>query len=236
VDKLKDLSADDSGKGISRNDITAAQERINTVAYAQTNFDKLDGNGDSYVTVKEIDRYIRISGNDLSASELSKLETLKQQLTELKEKHLDMEIMGVTRHDLLDAMEELGSGSVRYGEPVEEAWQSGETSADRGMPPEQVEPPTTSYSETYGDKPNEAVEKTHSVVRGDSLWKICKQELRQRSGGDEPRNAEILEMVNEMARLNNLTDKNLIRPGEILKIPHAASSNRAVSADETVII
>lgn len=49
------------------------------------------------------------------------------------------------------------------------------------------------------------VPKTYTVASGDSLWKICKKEL-----GDGSK-------YNEIAKLNGISNPNLIRPGQVIR-------------------
>lgn len=223
VDKVKDLSDDESNKGVSINDIAAAKERIDALSYAQKNFDKLDGNGDSYVTAREIERHIRISGNELTPADLNRLETLKK-MNDLKDKHYDTSVVGFSSHDVLDAMEELGSGGVKYGEPITQTPPTEEPPEASDTPPDPVDQPGIG-DPPADERPDAAAQRTHTVERGDTLWKICKGELRQRNSGAEPTNAEIVSLVREMARINNLANPDLIRPGDILKFPVATANS-----------
>ncbi len=224
VQNVEDLSNDELGaenNGISRKDIVAANAQIANLAYAQKIFEKIDGNGNRHVTADEIEGYIAAKGSDLPLDELRKLEALKKRVGDLQEKHDDEsgdENDGFTVHDVTDAMDELGSAGVEDGRP--RADQSQESPDEPPVPIDDQQDP----EEEAGPESGEA-EKTHTVVRGDSLWKICKGELRQRNGGAEPTNADILKMVKEMTRLNSLADPNLIRPGDILKFPAAVTSS-----------
>lgn len=223
VHNVEEESNDESGvenNGISKKDIVAANAQIANLAYAQKVFNKVDGNGDGHVTADEIEGYITAMAKDLPVDEVRRLEALKKQVGDLQEKHNDEsgdENDGFTPYDLTDAMDELGSAGVKDGEPVREAPQATDE-----------EPPIPAFDQPETDKvkPEPGEEgKTHTVVRGDSLWRICKGELRQRSGGTEPTNADILKMVKEMARLNNMPLEKIIRPGDVLKVPGATPEN-----------
>ena len=61
------------------------------------------------------------------------------------------------------------------------------------------------------------------VIKGDCVWNIAKEQLRQENGGVKPTNAQIAVRTKEIMQKNGLTyanDKGLviIRPGEKLDI------------------
>jgi hypothetical protein len=68
----------------------------------------------------------------------------------------------------------------------------------------------------------------HTVKEKENVWNIAKHYLKERNGGKEPTNAEILEFTKEIKELNKLeydNDRNpqnyyiTIYPGDVLKIP-----------------
>ena len=80
----------------------------------------------------------------------------------------------------------------------------------------QVQAPTTliasasvkvaTVSTTQPREVSKPIKRTHTVVSGDTLWKICKQHL-----GDGSKYPEI-------AKLNGIKNPNLIYPGQVIKL------------------
>ena len=54
----------------------------------------------------------------------------------------------------------------------------------------------------------------HNVVRGDNLWNIAHSYL-----GNSATNAQILELTNNLAQINNLSNPDLIHPGDQIRVP-----------------
>ncbi len=75
-------------------------------------------------------------------------------------------------------------------------------------------------------------EKEIEVVQGDNLWKIARAHLRELEG-KRPSDADVLELVNEIVKLNEIKNPDLIYPGQRFKIPHAAAP-MAVAPDAVV--
>ncbi len=217
VGDIEEFSNDelfDEDNGISTKDIAAAEEQIDISVYAQKNFDKLDGNGDDFVEEDEIEAYIRANGSNISLEELRKLDTLKKAVGELEEKHDDEisdEDNGFTRHDLIDALEEAGSAGARdsepesYDKPVREP-------EPREKPGHRPEPLKRDGEECP------ASDHEYTIQKGDSFWKIAKENLRAQNG-HEPSNADIVKAMNELAKLNGMLLTHIIHPGQVLKVP-----------------
>ncbi len=231
VSKVEDMNNDEWGpetKGMSKKDIAAAKEEIDTLAYAQKNFDKLDGNGDGHVTADEIEGYIRAKGNDLTPDELQKLETLKKQMSDLESKHNDDWGFdhGFTRHDLVDALGELGSAGARDGKPAAEQPKpvcEAPQPVGGDKPPQGGEQPKA--GENPDKKPEPAVgDHEYTIKPGDSFWKIAKENLKAQTGHD-PSNAEVVKAMNDLAKANGKKLTDTIHPGEKLKVPGPETGN-----------
>jgi len=79
----------------------------------------------------------------------------------------------------------------------------------KAAPITQVASATTTVSTVSATKPREvskAIPRTHTVVRGDTLWAICKKHL-----GDGSKYTEI-------AKLNGIKNPNLINVGQVIKL------------------
>ena len=59
---------------------------------------------------------------------------------------------------------------------------------------------------------------TYKVVSGDNLWNISRTLLSAHCG-KEPGNAEILKMIDQFVALNQIVNRDLIYPDQVLKIP-----------------
>lgn len=68
------------------------------------------------------------------------------------------------------------------------------------------DPNTTTASATQDRPANKPIPKTHTVVKGDTLWAICKKILGNGS------------KVEEIAKLNGIKNSNLIYPGQVIKL------------------
>jgi Ca2+-binding EF-hand superfamily protein len=105
----------DEDNGITKADISEARPRLDALAYAKTNFDKLDGNADGFITEGDIDAYSNARHN-LSADEKLNLKYLQENISNLEEyanDELADEDDGITRSDVTDALIELGSLDAR---------------------------------------------------------------------------------------------------------------------------
>lgn len=65
---------------------------------------------------------------------------------------------------------------------------------------------TTTASATQSRPVSKPIPKTHTVVKGDTLWAICKKILGNGS------------KVEEIAKLNGIKNSNLIYPGQVIKL------------------
>ncbi len=213
VEELSNDEFGDENDGITRKDIAMSKERIDALAYGKENFDKLDGNGDGYVTSEDIDAYVKARG-DVSPEEMKKLEYLKKQVSDLEEYHNDEfgdENDGFTKGDLADALGELGSASARD-----------EQNAKQCAPGENPSKPGDKPSNP-ADKPSQPNDKqpenVYEVKKGDTLWNVCKQHLREANGGKEPTNSEIVKKIAEVAKDNGIANPDRIYPGQKIKLP-----------------
>jgi len=105
----------DEDNGITRDDISEARPRLDALAYAKTNFDKLDGNGDGFITESDIDAYSN-ARHGLTADEKLSLKYLRENVSDLEEYANDEiadENDGITRSDVTDALKELNSLDAR---------------------------------------------------------------------------------------------------------------------------
>ena len=213
VEELSNDELGDENDGITKKDIDMSKERIDALAYGKDNFDKLDGNGDGHVTAEDIDAYIKARA-DVSAEEMQKLEYLKKQISDLEEYHNDEfgdENDGFTKGDLADALSELGSASAR-GSEAPKGCVPGE---DRNKPGDRPANPQDRPAQ-----PNEkGPENIYEVKKGDTLWKICKDNLREANGGKEPTNAEVMKKIAEVAKENGIANPDRIYPGQKIKLP-----------------
>ncbi|MFT4244354.1 MAG: LysM peptidoglycan-binding domain-containing protein [Candidatus Woesearchaeota archaeon] len=62
--------------------------------------------------------------------------------------------------------------------------------------------------------PVQPIVDVHDVVQGDNLWNIAHSYL-----GSTATDAQILELTNELAHFNNLSNPDLIHPGDEIKVP-----------------
>src|SRR5207253_7469603 len=99
-------------------DLDLAQQRFKAFDYAQKNFDKLDGNGDGFISADEIDGYIKAQGGKLNADELEKLDYLKKNISQIEDYSNDewgFENDGITRHDLIEGRKQEGTDTLKTG-------------------------------------------------------------------------------------------------------------------------
>ncbi len=68
-----------------------------------------------------------------------------------------------------------------------------------------------------GVKTDSEKENIHTVKKGDTIWGICRDELRAASG-KEPNDHEVHQMVKEVVQINNLKTPEKIHPGDKIKL------------------
>lgn len=195
--------------GITKKDVELANQRVKAEDYATKNFDKLDKDNDGHVNGDEIKAYMKANEGKLSKEEKAALGTLAKDMDRLQAMNNDewgIENDGFTRHDLVEARQQEGTASVKISEK-NFAYKTA---------------PEGTEGEKPGDKSRSEVaekEKSVTVKAGDSLWKICKEELKQRNGGQDPSNKDVLQMVHDLAAKNKMPIDGVIRPGDTLKLP-----------------
>lgn len=204
----------DEDNGITKKDIEESRPRIDALAYAKDNFEKLDGDGDGYITGSNIDSYIKARG-DLAAAELKTLQYLKDNESDIEEyanDELADENDGMTRSDVGDALRELGSDKAR--------------SACNNPPAETSEKPalTNPSDKQTAVADCSAKENIYEVKKGDNLWNICKEHLRKENG-KEPSNSDIVSSINEVAKANAIKNPNELEVGQKIKLPVKAEEN-----------
>lgn len=222
-------SADGDGplnsKGISKKDLSATNDQINNLTFAAENFTAMDANGNGHVTREEIVGYER-ARNDLSGTELRALDALKNQVDKLDDHHNDEtgdENDGYTGYDILDAMTDLGSPDAKNMRKLAEATAEVATTPPpvAATAPEVVTPPGTppEAGTPPGGTDAATQERTHTVSSGDTLWRICADELRSRNGGSRPSNNDVLSAIRAVENANPNLDRDRIKPGQEIKLP-----------------
>ncbi len=204
----------DEDNGITRKDIAEARPRIDALAYAKENFNKLDGDGDGYITESNIDSYIKARG-DLSDAELKNLNYLKDNESDIEEYANDEfgdENDGITRSDVGDALRELGSEKARAvcNTPAAETSEKPALANPSDKQPAPADCP--------------AKENVYEVKKGDNLWNICKDHLRKENG-KEPSNSDIVSSINEVAKANAIKNPNALEVGQKIKLSVKAEEN-----------
>lgn len=221
--------------GISQKDLDVAGQRMKAEDYAAKNFDKLDQDGDGHVTVGEIVAYGKANAKTMTMEEAKNLEALAKDMERLQNAHNDeygLENDGFTRHDILEARQQEGTGSMRVSEGNCEV--PGVTTRAKEGAKEEDKPGEKGGAKD-GAKEAPAENKEYTVKPGDSLWKICKEELKHRNGGQEASNKDILEMVNRTAELNKMPVGGLIKEGDKLKLPGKNDPNCEVAPVKTPV-
>lgn len=214
-------------KGISQKDLSAANDEVNTLVFAAENFTALDGDGNGHVTKEEVTGYERARQN-LTGDDMKALDALRSKVDKLDDAHNDEmgdENDGFTGHDLLAAMDQLGSANARGQRkldaptvttevattPPPVAATAPEVVTPPGTPPEAGTPPGGTDAATQ--------ERTHTVSSGDTLWRICADELRSRNGGSRPSNNDVLSAIRAVENANPNLDRDRIKPGQEIKLP-----------------
>jgi len=214
LDRYSDYPTYGPEGGITRADVEIANQRMKLEDYANKNFEKLDQNGDGHVNADEIDAYKKANEGKLSKDEVRNLDGLAKEMNRLQNAHNDewgFENDGFTRHDLLESKLQSGTANLKLAQKNFE-YGKGENGCE--VPPENCDPKTAKEGS-----------KEYTVKPGDSLWKICKEELKQRNGGQEASNKDILEMVKRTAELNKMPVDGLIKEGDKLKLPGKTDPN-----------
>ncbi len=236
----KDSNGADERKGITRKDLATANENVNTLTFALEKFGDLDANGDGYIAKKEISGYERAK-EDLSAAELKTLHSLADKVDSVKRLNSDgyADNTGATGHDLVVALTKLGAGDARgqfklSEQTVPAVSAAPETNAEKeNATQDEVEKdsiknykaPIKENADGADTKPDsQPVEKKneerfYSVRPNDSLWKICREDLRERNGGKEPSYRDILNNIDAMAAANGIERDSIIQPGQRLRFP-----------------
>lgn len=87
-------------------------------------------------------------------------------------------------------------------------------------------PDVPSVSDNLPDSPSGASElpvvpldTAYDVKAGDSLWNIAKDAYMQAHPGEAPNNIQLINMVNEIAQHNDISNPNLIYAGKTIHIP-----------------
>lgn len=71
------------------------------------------------------------------------------------------------------------------------------------------------------------------IEEGDSLWKAAKYVL-QYEGNANPTNTQIANLINRIASINNISNPNLVYPGQVFKVHQSTSaSNSSTSANKS---
>lgn len=76
-----------------------------------------------------------------------------------------------------------------------------------------------------------AEDRTHTIKRGDSLWKICRDELMQRNNGQRPSYGDIMRGIDAVTAANGMDRSQILQPGRTLKIPQDLSHAPASIAE-----
>lgn len=219
--------------GISKKDIEVANQRMQAEDFAMKNFDQLDKDNDGHVTVDEIKAYAKANEKNLSNEQAKTLETLARDMDRLQNAHDDewgLENDGFTRHDLIEARRDEGTISMRVSEGNCEV-PAATTRAKEGTRGE--EKPVEKGAARSGEKEAPSESKEYTVKPGDSLWKICREELKQRNGGHDASNKDILEMVKKTAEVNKMPVDGLIKEGDKLRLPGKGDPNCEVTPVKT---
>lgn len=80
--------------------------------------------------------------------------------------------------------------------------------------------------ESVPDK-REAAQEIHVVEKGETIWGICRDYLREKNG-KEPSNSDVNKLVKAVVKENEIKNPNQIHPGQKLKMPHESGEKPAV--------
>jgi len=97
------------------------------------------------------------------------------------------------------------------------------------VPPEQAEVPPEAPKPEETMERDKLTDKEYTVVSGDNLWKIARAHLAELEG-KRPSNADVLNLVNEIVKRNNIRNPNLIYPDQKFIIPGPAAAPPAPAA------
>lgn len=201
--------------GITKLDISVANQRAKAEDYANKNFDKLDKDNDGHVNADEIKAYMKANEGRLGKEELANLQTLIKDMDRLQSSANDewfMENDGFTQRDLKVARNEEGTAGLKVAEGNFK-FKTAEEPETRGEVPGQK--PET--GKKAGDNASTG-DHEYVIKSGDSFWKIAKDNLRAQNGKD-PSNAEVVKAMNELAKANGMKLTDTIHPGQKLKVP-----------------
>ncbi|PZM82737.1 MAG: hypothetical protein DKT66_12155 [Candidatus Melainabacteria bacterium] len=214
--------------GITKLDISVANQRAKAEDYANKNFDKLDKDNDGHVNADEIKAYMKANEGKLGKEELANLQTLTKDMDRLQSSANDewfMENDGFTQRDLKVARNEEGTAGLKVAEgnfkfkPAAEPETRGEVP---GQKPE--------LGRKAGDNSSTG-DHDYVIKPGDSFWKIAKDNLKAQSGKD-PSNAEVVKAMNELAKANGMKITDTIHPGQKLKVPGADKGESVPASGE----
>lgn len=227
----KDAKDADELKGITKKDLSAANDYVNTLVFASENFNDLDANGDGFIAKKEISGYERARG-DLTAGEVKTLRALGEKADMLMRLNSDggSNSDGISGHDLVEGMTKLGAGNARGQFKLSDQTLPAESAATETSPAETNPEPAGEEVEKESPElhpdpdPVEREDETryHTVKPGESLWKICREDLRQRNGGREPSYRDIISNIDAMASANGIERDSIIHPDQRLRFPNPA--------------
>lgn len=227
----------EENKGFSKKDLSASNEEINNLSFASENFKVMDANGNGHVTKEEITGYERAREN-LTGDDLRALDALRNKVEKLEDNHDDEfrdDNDGYTGHDVLDGLVSWGSPTAKGMRKLEDPVSAPPAAATppetppatppetppatppEGTPPEA--PPEGTPPETAPEAGDPNQESVHTVERGDTLWRICADELRSRNNGQSPSHRDILGAIEAVKNFNPGVDPLRLRPGSELKIP-----------------
>jgi len=116
IEERHDDELGDENDGATRNDINAAEQRMNAMEFAEKHFGELDIDSDGFVTQDEIATFGNESSDRLSKVDLTNLKFLRENIHELEEfsnDELGDENDGFTRTDLVEARKSDGTDVFR---------------------------------------------------------------------------------------------------------------------------
>ncbi|MBX3076678.1 hypothetical protein KF913_22400 [Candidatus Obscuribacterales bacterium] len=123
IGKLESIHDDEFGienDGVTRNDLNDGEKRMKAYEFADKHFDKMDGNGDGFVTEDELSKFGKDNEATLSAPDKAALDYLKKNVSDLEGHSNDefgIENDGFTKKDIIEARKDDGSESFRTRQP-----------------------------------------------------------------------------------------------------------------------